>query len=130
MGDEGSEHEVENEGREHGNSESNEDLGVHEKDQPTLHFIDCIAEGEQKCDANVVLSCFEAALHALRSQFPHVKKLIMQKILLESSPNYFCLMFSQLLVSNLWLTTTMKHKVGKMFVIFTSLTSRPKPKLI
>ena len=35
-------------------------------------------QGEQKCDGNIVLSCFEAALHALRCQFPHVKKLIIQ----------------------------------------------------
>ena len=47
VGDEGSEYEVEDEGCEHDNSESNEDLCVHEKDQPTLHFIDCIVQGEQ-----------------------------------------------------------------------------------
>eukprot|EP00731_Ephydatia_muelleri_P032444 Em0023g951a len=34
--------------------------------------------GEQKCDANVVLSCFEAAFHVLRSRFPHIKKIIIQ----------------------------------------------------
>ena len=27
---------------------------------------------------NVVLSCFKAAFHVLRSQFPHVKKIIIQ----------------------------------------------------
>ena len=51
--DERSEHEVEDDGSEHDNSGSNDDLSVHEKDQPTLHFIDCIVQGEQKCDANV-----------------------------------------------------------------------------
>ena len=76
--DDGSEHEVEDDGSEHDNSGSNDDLSVHEKDQPTLHFIDCIVQGEQKCDANVVLSCFEAAFHVLRSRFPHVKKIIIQ----------------------------------------------------
>ena len=35
-------------------------------------------QGEQKCDANVVLSCFEAAFHVLRSRFPHIKKIIIQ----------------------------------------------------
>ena len=49
-----------------------------ENDQQILHFFDCIVQGEQKCDSNIVLSCFEAALHALRCQFPHVKKLIIQ----------------------------------------------------
>ena len=49
-----------------------------EKNEPTLHFLDCIVQGEQKCDANVVLSCFEAALHALRFRFPHVTRLIIQ----------------------------------------------------
>ena len=34
-----------------------------------LHFIDCIVQGEQKADSNV-LSCLEAAFHALRQQFP------------------------------------------------------------
>ena len=77
--DDGSEHEVEDDGSEHDNSGSNDDLSVHEKDQPTLHFIDCIVQGEQKCDANVVLSCFEAAFHVLRSRFPHVKKIIIQR---------------------------------------------------
>ena len=76
--DDGSEHEVEDDGSEHDNSGSNDDLSVHEKDQPTLHFIDCIVQEEQKCDANVVLSCFEAAFHVLRSRFSHVKKIIIQ----------------------------------------------------
>ena len=75
VGGEGSEHEVGGEGSEHGNIES-EEVGVNrddeEKNEPTLHFFDCIVQGEQKCDANVVLSCFEAALHALRFRFPHL----------------------------------------------------------
>ena len=78
---EGSEHKTGGEGSEHGSSVS-EDVGANgldqEKDQPTLPFFDCIVQGEQKCDGNIVLSCFEAALHALRCQFPHVKKLIIQ----------------------------------------------------
>ena len=36
----------------------------------TLQFIDCIVQGEQKADRNVVLSCLESALHALRQWFP------------------------------------------------------------
>ena len=43
-----------------------------------LHFIDCIVQGEQKADRNVVLSCLESALHALRQWFPHVSKIIVQ----------------------------------------------------
>ena len=39
-----------------------------EKDQPTIYVFDCIVQGEQKCDGNM-LSCFEAALHALRCRF-------------------------------------------------------------
>ena len=35
-----------------------------------LHFIDCIVEGEQKADANVELTCLEAAFRALKLQFP------------------------------------------------------------
>ena len=43
-----------------------------------LHFIDCVVQDEQKADGNVVLSCLEAGLHALRQRFPHVTKLIVQ----------------------------------------------------
>ena len=43
-----------------------------------LHFIDCIVQGEQKADSSVVLSCLEAAFHALRKRFPHIKKVIVQ----------------------------------------------------
>ena len=43
-----------------------------------LHFIDCIVQGEQKAYSNVVLSCLEAAFHALRQWFPHIKKVIVQ----------------------------------------------------
>ena len=53
-----------------------------------LHFTDCIVQGEQRADGNVVLSCMEAALHVLRQRFTHVAKIIMQsdnaKILLAS----------------------------------------------
>ena len=54
---------------------------------PALHFIDeedgtpalhFIVQGEQRADGNVVLSCLEAALHALRQRFPHIAKIIMQ----------------------------------------------------
>lgn len=45
---------------------------------PALHFIDCIVQGEQRADVNVVLSCLEATLHALRQQFPNVVKIIVQ----------------------------------------------------
>ena len=45
---------------------------------PALHFIDCIVQGEQRADGNVVLSCLEAALHALKQRFPHIAKIIMQ----------------------------------------------------
>ena len=43
-----------------------------------LHFIDCIIQDEQKADANVVLSCLEAAMHAMRRQFPYLTKVIVQ----------------------------------------------------
>ena len=43
-----------------------------------LYFIDCIVQGEQKADSSVVLSCLEAAFHALRKQVPHIKKVIVQ----------------------------------------------------
>ena len=45
---------------------------------PVLHSIDCIVQGEQRADGNVVLSCMEAGLHALRQRFTHVAKIIMQ----------------------------------------------------
>lgn len=48
------------------------------QDKVNLHFIDCIVEGEQKADANVVLSCLEAAFRALKLRFPHVEKIIVQ----------------------------------------------------
>ena len=41
-----------------------------------LHFIDCIIQDEQKADANVVLSCFEAAMHAMQRHFPYLTKVI------------------------------------------------------
>ena len=49
-----------------------------EDGKPALHFIDCIVQGEQRADGNVVLSCMEAALHALKQRFTHVAKIIMQ----------------------------------------------------
>ena len=52
-----------------------DDKGV---DKVDLHFIDCVVQNEQKADGNIVLSCLEAALHALRQRFPHVTKLIVQ----------------------------------------------------
>ena len=59
-----------------------EDLGVNgldqEKGQPILHFFECIVQGAQNCVGNIVLSCFKAALHALRCRFPYDKKLIIQ----------------------------------------------------
>eukprot|EP00731_Ephydatia_muelleri_P026723 Em0018g823a len=55
--------------------EVDDDKGVDEVD---LHFIDCVVQNEQKADGNIVLSCLEAALHALRQRFPHVTKLIVQ----------------------------------------------------
>ena len=59
-----------------------EDLGVNgldqENDQSTLHFFDCIGLGELQCDGIIVLSCFEAALHALKCRFPHDKMVIIQ----------------------------------------------------
>ena len=55
--------------------EVDDDKGV---DKVDLHFIDCVVQDEQKADGNIVLSCLEAALHALRQRFPHVTKLIVQ----------------------------------------------------
>ena len=43
-----------------------------------LHFIDCIIQDEMKADANVVLSCLEAAMHAMRRRFPYLTKVIVQ----------------------------------------------------
>ena len=45
---------------------------------PNLHLFNCIVQGEQKADANIVLSSLEAALHALKQKLPHVTKLIVQ----------------------------------------------------
>ena len=55
--------------------EVDDDKGV---DKVDLYFIDCVVLDEQKADGNIVLSCLEAALHALRQQFPHVTKLIVR----------------------------------------------------
>ena len=55
--------------------EVDDDKGV---DKVDLHFIDCVVQDEQKADGNIVLSCLEAALHALRQRFPHVTKLIVR----------------------------------------------------
>ena len=60
-------------------NEGEEEEGEQNKEgAPNLHFFDCIVQGEQKADANIVLSCLEAALHALKQKFPHVTKLIVQ----------------------------------------------------
>ncbi|KAL5484263.1 hypothetical protein EMCRGX_G020727 [Ephydatia muelleri] len=48
------------------------------KGASSLHFFDCIVQEEQKADANIVLSCLEASLHALKQKFFHVTKLIVQ----------------------------------------------------
>lgn len=53
---EGGEEEVED------GEEGDGDLGTN---KVALHFIDCIVQDEQKADADVVLSCLEAAMHAL-----------------------------------------------------------------
>ena len=66
-----------------GENEGEVEKGEHKKEgAPSLHFFDCIVQGEgggaKGCGANVVLSCLEAALHALKQKFPHVTKLIVQ----------------------------------------------------
>ena len=53
--------------------EVDDDKGVDKVDH---HFIDCVVHDEQKADGNIVLSCLEAALHAVRQRFPHVKVLV------------------------------------------------------
>ena len=58
-----------------GDMEEDGDLG---SDNVALHFIDCIVQDEQKADANVVLSCLEAAMHALKHRFPYLTKIIVQ----------------------------------------------------
>ena len=58
-----------------GDMEEDGDLG---SDKVALHFIDCIVQDKQKADANVVLSCLEAAMHALKLQFPYLTKIIVQ----------------------------------------------------
>eukprot|EP00731_Ephydatia_muelleri_P001509 Em0001g1509a len=61
-----------------------DDDGVHAnqatdyEEEVSLHYFDCIVQGEQKADGNIVLSCLEAALHALKKRFPHVCKIIVQ----------------------------------------------------
>ena len=47
-------------------------------DKVALHFIDCIVQDKQKADANIVLFCSEAAMHALKHRFPHMTKIIVQ----------------------------------------------------
>ena len=57
------------------------DEDVHDEDEhdaAAIHFIDCIVQGEQRADGNIVLSCLEAAFHALRQLFPYVSKIIVQ----------------------------------------------------
>ena len=58
--------------------ETDEEKTDSTQDKVNLHFIDCIVEGEQKADANVVLSCLEASFRALKLRFPHVEKIIVQ----------------------------------------------------
>ncbi|KAL5475177.1 hypothetical protein EMCRGX_G027244 [Ephydatia muelleri] len=47
-------------------------------DKVALHFIDCIVQDKQKADANIVLFCSEAAMHALKHRFPHMTMIIVQ----------------------------------------------------
>ena len=47
------------------------------QDKVNLHFIYCIV-GEQKADANIVLSCLEAAFPAFKLRYPHIEKIIVQ----------------------------------------------------
>eukprot|EP00731_Ephydatia_muelleri_P037004 Em0374g7a len=54
----------------HANQEAEEDY----EEEVSLHYFDCIVQGEQKADGNIVLSCLEAALHALKKRFPHVSQ--------------------------------------------------------
>ena len=83
---EDSEKEGEDDGEEEcaeGVGDVEDDDGVHanqeaEEDYVSLHYFDCIVQGEQKADGNIVLSCLEAALHALKKRFPHVCKIIVQ----------------------------------------------------
>ena len=49
-----------------------------EMEEGDLPFIVCIIQDEQKADANVVLTCLEAAMHALWRQFPYLTKVIVQ----------------------------------------------------
>ena len=74
---------------EHDEDEHDEDVhdeDVHDEDEhdedehdaAAIHFIDCIVQGEQRADGNIVLSCLEAAFHALRQRFPYVSKIIVQ----------------------------------------------------
>ena len=55
--------------------EEDGDLG---SDKVALHSIDCTVQDEQKANANVVLTCLEAAMHALKHQFPYLTKIIVQ----------------------------------------------------
>ena len=61
--------------------EDEHDDNIHDEDEhdaAAIHFIDCIVQGEQRADGNIVLSCLEAAFHALRQRFPYVSKIIVQ----------------------------------------------------
>ena len=61
--------------------EDERDEDVHDEDEhdaTAIHFIDCIVQGEQRADGNIVLSCLEAAFHALRQRFPYVSKIMPQ----------------------------------------------------
>ena len=50
--------------------ETDEEKTDSTQEKVNLHFIDCILEGEQKADANVVLSCLEAAFRCLEAKVP------------------------------------------------------------
>ena len=61
-----------------GEAEDVEEDGDLGSDKVALHFIDCIVQDKQKADTNVVLSCLEAAMHALKHRFPYLTKIIVQ----------------------------------------------------
>ena len=122
------------EGVENKDVQGEEDM---EDGTPALHVIDCIVQGEQRVDGNVVLSCTEAALRVLRQRFTHVAKIIMQvkmpRILLASKLSCSCLMCAQLLGSSYWCTATMRH-VGLMWnnhhdCLYKNVTGRDRDRV-
>eukprot|EP00731_Ephydatia_muelleri_P035072 Em0095g2a len=71
-------HEDEDDDEQHEDDDGDQQHEDEDGDQQHEGDDYCIVQGEQKADSSVVLSCLEAAFHALRKRFPHIKKVIVQ----------------------------------------------------